>query len=232
MVELKDKIKYIAFDADDTLWNNEIFFHEFEEGFSALINKYESNHKLAKDLFDTEMENLHLYGYGVKGMTLCMIELACKRIDSAYTSTCISQIIEMGKDLLQKPVDLLEGVTETLTELNNRYKLILATKGDLLDQERKILKSGLIDYFYHIEIMSDKKTSDYSKLIKRLGCNPEDLLMLGNSLKSDIIPVLELGAFACYIPYHITWEHEYCDEDIKHPHFIKFNQIREILNYL
>lgn len=229
---MKDKIKYIAFDADDTLWDNEVFFHEFEEKFSSLINKYKPNHKISKDLFDTEMKNLHLYGYGVKGMTLCMIELVCKSIDSKYTSDCITQIIQMGKDLLEKPVNLLDGVTETLVKLNNKYKLILATKGDLLDQERKILKSGLNEYFHHVEIMSDKRSSDYSKLIKRLNCNPEDFLMLGNSLKSDIIPVLELGGFACYISYHITWKHEQCHEDIVHPNFVKLNQIKEILNYL
>lgn len=178
------------------------------------------------------MKNLHLYGYGVKGVVLCMIELACKIIDSKNAAACISQIIEMGKDLLQKPVDLLDGVTETLANLNNKYKSVLATKGDLLDQERKILKSGLIDYFYHIEIMSDKRPTDYLKLMKCLDCNPENLLMLGNSLKSDIIPVLEIGAFAAHIPYHVTWEYEQCSEDISYPRLIKLNRINEILKYL
>ncbi|MFT4073767.1 MAG: HAD family hydrolase [Dysgonamonadaceae bacterium] len=229
---MKNKIKYIAFDADDTLWDNEIFFYEFEEKFSSLIRKYNPNHEISKDLFEMEMKNLQLYGYGVKGMVLCMIELVCKSIDSKYTSDCILQVIQMGKDLLQKPVILLDDVTYTLAKLTNKYKLVLATKGDLLDQERKILKSGLNDYFHHIEIMSDKKSSDYSKLINRLDCSPENFLMLGNSLNSDIIPVLELGAFAGYIPYHITWKHEQCHEDIAHPHFIKLNQIKEILNYL
>lgn len=229
---MKNKIKYIAFDADDTLWDNEIFFYEFEQRFSSLIEKYEPNHDVLKDLFEMEMKNLQLYGYGVKGMVLCMIELACKTIDSKYTSDCILQIVQMGKDLLQKPVILLDDVTDTLAKLNNKYKLVLATKGDLLDQERKILKSGLNDYFNHIEIMSDKKSSNYLKLINRLDCSPENFLMLGNSLNSDIIPVLELGAFAGHIPYHITWKHEQCHEDIAHPHFIKLNRIKEILNYL
>lgn len=229
---MKDQIKYIAFDADDTLWDNEIFFHEYEEKFSSLLQRYNPDCVMSNDLFDTEMKNLPLYGYGVKGMTLCMIELSAKIIAPQHTAECILQIIDMGKDLLQKPVQLLADVADTLAKLNKQYKLILATKGDLLDQERKIVKSGLSDYFHHIEIMSDKKTADYMKLMKRLDCRPENFLMIGNSIHSDILPVLELGAFAAHIPYHITWKHEQCDEEIRHLHFMKLMQIKEILNYL
>lgn len=229
---MKNKIEFIAFDADDTLWDNELFSYEFETRFSSIIKTYLPNHSVSEELLDTEIRNLPLYGYGVKGMMLCMIELTCKIVDPEVSAECISEIIRLGKELLQKPVNLLDGVAEVLTELHKTYKLVLATKGDLLDQERKINKSGLAAYFHHIEIMSDKRTSDYLKLIKYLGCKSEHFMMIGNSMKSDIIPVLESGAFAAHVPYPITWGHEKCNENIRHPNFIQINNITEILDYL
>ncbi|MDR2038858.1 MAG: HAD family hydrolase [Bacteroidales bacterium] len=229
---MKNKIEFVAFDADDTLWVNEIYFDEFEAKFCALIEKYLPAHQASRDLFETEMKNLHLYGYGIKGIMLCMIELICKVVNEKDSSGCVLEIIQLGQDLLQKPVDLLDGVEEVLVELSKKYKLILATKGDLLDQQRKIQLSGLKKYFHHIEIMSNKRCSDYSKLIKQQGCRPDNFLMLGNSLKSDIIPVLELGAYAIHIPYHTTWKHEQCDQNIEHPNFIKLENITEILDHL
>lgn len=226
------KIEFIAFDADDTLWVNETYFYEFETKFCALIEKYLPSNQASKSLFETEMENLHLYGYGIKGMMLCMIELICKVVDARDAVSCTSEVIRLGKELLEKPVELLDGVEELLLKLSKRYKLVLITKGDLLDQERKIEASGLKKYFHHIEIMSNKRCSDYSRLINQLGAKPDNFLMLGNSLKSDIIPVLELGAYAIHIPYYTTWKHEQCDRDIEHPNFIQLDYIRKVMDYL
>jgi putative hydrolase of the HAD superfamily len=144
----------------------------------------------------------------------------------------ISKTIEIGHELLMKPVELLDGVPETLESLKGKYRLVVATKGDLLDQERKLKKSGLQDHFHHIEIMSDKKESDYQKLLKHLDCGPEQFLMLGNSIKSDILPVLEIGGFAAHIPYHVTWTYEQHDLQLEHERFMEFKNIREVLNYL
>ena len=232
IIKMKNKIEFVAFDADDTLWVNETHFYEFETKFCTLIEKYLPCSQASKKLFETEMKNLHLYGYGAKGMMLCMIELICKVADTRGSLSCISEVIRLGQELLQKPVNLLEGVEEVLLKLSKKYKLLLVTKGDLLDQERKIELSGLNEYFHHIEIMSNKRRSDYLRLIKQQGGKPDNFLMLGNSLKSDIIPVLELGAYAIHIPYHTTWKHEQCNLSIEHPNFIKLDHITEVLNYL
>ncbi|OJV52954.1 MAG: HAD family hydrolase [Bacteroidetes bacterium 43-16] len=229
---MKKEIKTIAFDADDTLWINEPYFQEAEQRFCLLLDNYLSADLVSQELFKTEMNNLPLYGYGVKGFVLCMIETAGRICGPAASLDLTDKIIALGHDLLQKPVELLEGVTETLEQLKGNYKLILATKGDLLDQERKLKKSGLESYFHHIEIMSDKRAGDYQKLLQHLDCVPGQFLMLGNSIKSDILPVLELGGFGGHIPYHITWTHEQHEQEFKHPNFVALKQINEILNYL
>jgi putative hydrolase of the HAD superfamily len=205
---MNNHITTIAFDADDTLWINEPHFQEAEKEFCALLEDYLPQHSVSQELFKTEMKNLHFYGYGVKGFILCMIETVSRISEDKASIQLINRTIEIGKDLLLKPVQLLEGVSETLNTLKDKYRLVMATKGDLLDQERKLKNSGLQEYFHHIEIMSDKKESDYQKLLKHLDCRPEQFLMLGNSIKSDILPVLEIGGFAAYIPYHMTWTHE------------------------
>ncbi|WP_294317873.1 HAD family hydrolase [uncultured Chryseobacterium sp.] len=229
---MNNSITTIAFDADDTLWINEPYFQEAENKFCGLLEDYLPQHSVAQELFKTEMQNLPLYGYGIKGFMLCMVETVCRISNSTASMELISKTIEIGRELLMKPVELLEGVTETLESLTVKYRLVVATKGDLLDQERKLKKSGLQDYFHHIEIMSDKKESDYRKLLKQLDCKPEQFLMLGNSIKSDILPVLEIGGSAAYIPYHVTWTHEQHDFQIEHENFLEFKNINEILNYL
>ncbi|WP_207426621.1 HAD family hydrolase [Pedobacter sp. SYSU D00535] len=229
---MRNKIKVIAFDADDTLWVNLPHFLETEREFCTLLQDYLPAAEVGRLLFQTEMKNLPLYGYGVKGFVLCMIETICSVSAGAARLELVAKAIELGKELLQKPIELLEGVEETLERLKGKYRLIVATKGDLLDQEQKIQRSALQTYFHHIEIMSDKKTADYRKLLQHLDCRPENFLMLGNSLKSDILPVLELGGFAAHIPYHTTWEHEQHSEEITHPHFIELTRIDEIINYL
>jgi putative hydrolase of the HAD superfamily len=229
---VKNRITTIAFDADDTLWVNEPYFQEAERQFCSLLENYLPQHTISQELFVTEMKNLHLYGYGIKGFLLSMIETANRVSNRTVSLDVIDKIIEIGHELLQKPIELLQGVQETLQQLNNNYKLIVATKGDLLDQERKLKKSGLEHYFHHIEIMSDKKVSDYQKLLKHIDCPPENFLMLGNSIKSDIMPVLDLGGIGAHIPYHVTWTHEQLEHNLKHENFIQLKEISEILNFL
>ena len=201
-------IKVIGFDADDTLWVNETYFRDTEESFGKLLSKYETLNKIDQELFKMEMKNLPLYGYGVKGFVLSMVEMALELSNHTVSSRTIDQIIGIGKAMLNKPVELLEGVEETLAALSKNYRLILATKGDLLDQERKLEKSGLLDYFHHIEVLSDKKEENYSKLLNHLDIKPSEFLMIGNSLKSDILPLVNIKAKAIHVPFHTTWVHE------------------------
>jgi putative hydrolase of the HAD superfamily len=201
-------IEVIAFDADDTLWVNETYFREAEVKFAKLLAQYETENKVDQELFKKEMENLELYGYGVKGFVLSMVESALEISNYKVEPKIIEQIISIGKDMIQKPIELLDDVKHTLTVLSSKYKLILATKGDLLDQERKLEKSGLLKYFHHIEVLSEKKPENYKRLLAHLDVVPPKLLMVGNSLKSDILPIVEIGAQAIHIPFHTTWGHE------------------------
>ncbi|REC44047.1 HAD family hydrolase [Chryseobacterium pennipullorum] len=229
---MKNHITTIAFDADDTLWINEPYFQETEKEFCRLLEDYLPQHTVSQELFKTEMQNLHLYGYGVKGFMLCMIETIARVSKHTAPIQMVSKAIELGQELLQRPIELLDGVTETLENLKGNYRLVVATKGDLLDQERKLKNSGLQDYFHHIEIMSDKKENDYRKLLKHLDCQPENFLMLGNSIKSDVLPVLAIGGSAAHIPYHVTWSHEQQDISLDHEYCIELKSIDEILKHL
>lgn len=228
----KINVKVIAFDADDTLWMNEPFFREMEERFSSLLEDYMPLHSVTKELYATEIGNLQLYGYGVKSFMLSMIETIGKITGGNADFKLVEKAIELGRELLNKPVEVFEGVPEVLKGLNGDYKLVLATKGDLLDQERKLIKSGLAEHFHHIEIMSEKKVNDYRKLLRHLDCDAEDFLMIGNSLKSDVLPVLELGGQAVHIPYHTTWEYEKVDVRIDDPKFYEVKRIAEISKLL
>lgn len=229
---MNNHITTIAFDADDTLWINEPYFQEAEKEFCMLLEDYLPQHSVSQELFKTEMQNLHLYGYGVKGFMLCMIETVSKVSGGTASMQLINRTIEIGQELLQKPIELLDGVIETLNALKGKYRLVVATKGDLLDQERKLKNSGLQEYFHHIEIMSDKQENDYQKLLKHLDCQSEHFLMLGNSIKSDILPVLEIGGFAAHIPYHVTWSHEQHEHHLEHENFMELKSINELLKYL
>lgn len=225
-------LKVIAFDADDTLFVNEPYFQETERKFCDLMSDYLSNQGLSQELFRVEIQNLELYGYGIKGYILSMIEAAMKISNNTISIEIIEKIIEYGKELLQKPIELLDGVEETLKELNGKYKLVVATKGDLLDQRRKLHNSGLGHYFHHIEVMSDKKEKDYHDLLKRLEISPDEFFMIGNSLKSDVLPVLEIGGYAVHIPFHTTWEHEKVSHKVEHPNFKTLEKITEVLPIL
>ena len=225
-------LKVIAFDADDTLWINEPYFQETENKFCALLEDYTPHHNVAKELFKTEIDNLALYGYGVKSFMLSMVETALRVSNNTVSTDTIEKAIQYGKELLAKPIELLNGVEEILSALKNNFRLVVATKGDLLDQERKLKKSGLEHYFHHIEIMSDKQEADYLKLIKHLDIKPEEFLMIGNSLKSDVMPVLAVGGHAIHIPYHTTWAHEKIEQTIEHKNFRQVITIKEILSFL
>ena len=225
-------LKVIAFDADDTLFINETYFDETEKKFCGLMEDYLSHQGISKELFKIEIDNLKLYGYGIKGYILSMIETAMNISNNTIPVEVIEKIIKYGKELLEKPIVLLEGVEETLEALHGKYKLIVATKGDLLDQRRKLHNSGLGHYFHHIEVMSDKQEVDYRDLIKRLEIEPEEFFMIGNSLKSDVLPVLSIGGHAVHIPFHTTWAHEKIDHTIEHQNFRTFENIVEILPLL
>lgn len=222
-------IKVIAFDADDTLFVNEPYFEETEKKFCGLMEDYLSHQGLSQELFKIEIDNLPLYGYGIKAYILSMIEAALRISDNTLSVEAVSKILDYGKELLNKPIELLEGVEETLRDLHGRYKLVVATKGDLLDQRRKLHNSGLGKYFHHIEVMSDKKEKDYLDLVKRLDVAPSEFFMIGNSLKSDVLPVLEMGGHAIHIPFHTTWAHERIDHEVVHPNFRSFEKITDIL---
>jgi putative hydrolase of the HAD superfamily len=222
----------IAFDADDTLWDNEIYFRESEREFCKLINEYSpqlTEREIMPTLFETEVGNLSIYGFGVKSFVLSAIETAGKLLGNDVPYSIIKKITEIGREQLMKPVTLLTDVKVMLSQLKaeGKYRLILATKGDLLDQESKIKRSGLAQYFDRTIVMSDKQEEDYIKMMKDLNCKPEKLIMVGNSFKSDILPVVKLGGYGIYIPYHTTWAHEVVDT-IKHPRIIEIERMGEL----
>lgn len=224
--------KIIAFDADDTLFVNEPYFQETEHKFCDLMSDYLSHQGLSQELFKIEIQNLDLYGYGIKGYVLSMIEAAMKISNNTLSLEVIEKIIQYGKELLEKPIELLDGVEDTLKTLHGKYKLVVATKGDLKDQRSKLHRSGLGKYFHHIEVMSDKQEVDYTDLLKRLEIDPSDFIMIGNSLKSDVLPVLNIGGHAIHIPFHTTWEHEKIDHTIEHPNFRTVEKISDILPFI
>ena len=230
MNQLK-QAKVIVFDADDTLWVNEPYFREAEDKFAELLSGYLPPHNLNQELFKVEMNNLGLYGYGIKAFMLSQIQAAIEISNGTLDVKVIEKIIEYGKELLEKPIELLDGVEDVLKSLQGKYRLVVATKGDLLDQERKLRKSGLEDYFHHIEILSEKREREYEKLIRHLDVSPEEFVMIGNSLKSDILPVLNIGGYGIHVPYHTTWIHEQIDHKIEHENFYQVNEISKVLDF-
>ncbi len=229
---MNTKFKVIAFDADDTLFVNEPYFDEAEEKFCALLSDYLSKQSISQALFQTQITNLPLYGYGIKGYILSMVETAYSISNHTVSTKVMEKIIEIGKELLQKPIVLLDGIEETLQQLHQHYKLVVATKGDLKDQHRKLHLSGLGPFFHHIEVMSEKEELDYEKLLKRLEVEPHEFLMIGNSLKSDVLPVLNIGGTAVHVPFHTTWAHERIDHEIIHNHFYTAEKASDIIELL
>ena len=225
------KIKVIGFDADDTLWVNETYFRDAEEKFASLLDGFETKNKIDQELFKMEMRNLEVYGYGVKGFMLSMIESALDLSNNTISQATISKILNLGKEMIMQPVELLPGVKEVLEQLSSKYRLIVLTKGDLLDQERKIKRSGLSKYFHHIEVLSDKKEENYIHLLDHLEIDVNEFLMIGNSLKSDVLPLINIGAQAVHVPFHTTWQHEEVTINEDEFKYLKINTLSDILKY-
>ncbi len=203
----------IAFDGDDTLWHHETLYQYTHERFRELISRQVPDADVDGRLHATEMRNLRMFGYGVKGFTLSMIETAIELTEGAIPAEDIGELIDWGKEMLAHPVELIDGATATLEALGQHYRLMLITKGDLFDQESKIARSGLADRFAHIEIVSVKDPKTYRRCLAKHGLAPHGLLMVGNSMRSDVMPVLAIGGQAVHVPYHVTWEHERVDDD-------------------
>ncbi len=202
----------IAFDADDTLWHNEQVFKLTEERFRAALADYAEADHLKERLLAAERRNLAFYGYGIKGFTLSMIETALEITEGRVPTSTISQILGYAREMMAHPVEILPGVRETLESLQDRYRTMLITKGDLFDQERKLAQSGLADLFHAVEIVSEKSAAVYDRLFRRHGDGPDRAMMVGNSLKSDIVPALEAGSWAVYVPHELIWELEVAEE--------------------
>jgi len=225
-------IKVIGFDADDTLWVNETYFRDAEDKFAQLLEKYETKNKIDQELFRTEIKNLELYGYGIKGFMLSMIECALDLSNHKISQHTLNEILEIGKHMISHPVELLDGVEDVLKKLQPNYRLIVLTKGDLLDQERKIERSGLSPYFHHVEVLSDKKEKNYKDLLNHLQIPVEQFLMLGNSLKSDVLPLLNIGGKAVHVPFHTTWQHEEVLEHVTENEYLTISKLADILEFL
>ncbi|WP_116769792.1 HAD family hydrolase [Maribacter litoralis] len=227
-----DGIQVIGFDADDTLWVNETYFRDTEDKFADLLEKYETKNKIDQELFRTEIKNLDLYGYGIKGFVLSMIECALELSNNQVSAKTVSALLDLGKDMITQPVELLDGVEEVLEQLKNKYRLIVLTKGDLLDQERKLERSGLSEYFHHVEVLSDKKEKNYSDLLEHLEIDPSEFLMIGNSLKSDVLPLVNIGARAVHIPFHTTWQHEEVTDVVENNGYMTMSTLTDVLKYV
>lgn len=225
-------IKVIGFDADDTLWVNETYFRSTEEKFADLLDGYETKNKIDQELFKMEIKNLELYGYGIKGFMLSMIESALEISNNRVSQATITGILNLGKEMLQHPVELLDGVRTVLEKLSANYRLIVLTKGDLLDQERKLENSGLSKFFHHVEVLSDKKEENYIHLLNHLQIDVNEFLMIGNSLKSDVLPLINIGAQAVHVPFHTTWQHEEVSIQENDYNYLKINKLTDVIKYL
>jgi len=222
----KSAIDVIAFDADDTLWHNEHLYLTTHDKFKQLLRQYHNEEWIDQRLYETEIRNLQHFGYGIKGFTLSMIETAIELSEGRMSVNEIQMIIGFGKEMLQAPVELLDGVQETIAKLAESYKLMLITKGDLFDQEAKIARSGLGDYFSLIEVVCEKDLDTYKRIAAKHGIAPKCFLMVGNSLKSDILPVIAIGGRAVYIPYKTTWIHErVVEEDLDDKQYVTIEHI-------
>ncbi|HYD98958.1 MAG TPA: HAD family hydrolase [Alphaproteobacteria bacterium] len=219
----------IAFDGDDTLWHCETFFQEAQAEFQRLLAKYCDAAEIDRRLVDTERRNLQLFGYGIKGFTLSMVETAITLTEGRIAAADIHALIELGKAMLRHPVEVIPEAEPLLQSLQGRCHLMIVTKGDLWDQQRKVDGSGLKRYFDSVEIVAEKDEDTYRRIVDRRGTAPERFVMIGNSLRSDILPVAGLGGHAIYVPYHITWAHEAVEEAVANQHrFWKINTLADV----
>ena len=225
-------ISTVGLDADDTLWHNETLFRLTQDRFRDLMADVAAPETLAARLAEVEKRNLRLYGYGVKGFTLSMIETAMELTGGEAPASVIREILAAGREMLTEPVEPLPGVDAALAALSERYRLVLITKGDLLHQEQKLAASGLGDLFAAVEIVSEKDASTYERVFARHGTGAAQAAMCGNSLRSDILPALEAGAWAAHVPYPLTWAHEMADAPQGHPRFAELGSISEFPGWL
>jgi putative hydrolase of the HAD superfamily len=226
-------IKTIAFDADDTLWHTERIFLSTKDRYTALLSEFHDKNYIERHLDATETKNIKHFGYGVKGFTLSMIETACELTEGRITGDKIKQIIGFAKEMLASPIDVLDGVKETIEELSKDYRLMCITKGDLLDQEAKLARSGLGEYFNALEIVPRKVAQTYEEILKRHNLSKDEFVMVGNSLKSDILPVVEIGARAVFVQYESEWFHEAVTErELEGKDFTKLANISDLKEWL
>lgn len=218
----------IGFDADDTLWQNEQFFRLTEDHFASLLADHAEPDHLRERLLEAEKRNLGHYGFGIKGFTLSMIETAIEVTEGRVPAGVIADILEAGREMLRHPVETLPGVRETLAELAGGFRLVLITKGDLFDQERKLAQSGLGDFFDAVEIVSDKQAETYVRIFARHGEGAERSMMVGNSLKSDVVPAIEAGSWGVYVPHDLTWVLERVEPPRDHPRYREIEAIGEL----
>ncbi len=223
-----DIIHTIGFDADDTLWHSETYFSTTEDRFRALLEPWCSHDETSKRLLDRERSNLSVFGYGIKGFTLSMVETAIAASDGAISTEAINEIISWGKEMLEHPVELIDGVEAVLDAVGAHYRLVLLTKGDLFHQESKIAESGLAERFAAVDVMAEKDADSYGRVLARLGIDPAGFLMVGNSVRSDVLPILELGGQAVHVPYAITWGHEKVKPEERPDGFLSLGSITEV----
>jgi putative hydrolase of the HAD superfamily len=218
----------IGFDADDTLWQNEQFFRLTEGRFAALLADHADAEDLSRRLLETETRNLAAYGYGIKGFTLSMIETAIEATAGRAPASVIAEILAAGRDMLNHPIEPLPHARETLEALSRSHRLVLVTKGDLFDQERKLAQSGLGELFHAVEIVSEKNAATYARIFARHGDGPDRAMMVGNSLKSDVLPAIEAGSFGVHVPHDLTWPLEHAEEPAGDARFRRIAHLGEL----
>jgi putative hydrolase of the HAD superfamily len=232
MPRVTGQISAIGFDADDTLWQNEQFFRLTEDRFAAMLTPYVEAGDVKSRLLEAEKRNLRLYGFGIKGFTLSMIETAIEVTGGNVPSSVVRDILEAGRDMLSHPVEPLPFVADTLEALAGDYRLILITKGDLFDQERKLAQSGLGELFTAVEIVSDKNRSTYERIFSRHADGPGRSMMVGNSLKSDVLPALAAGSWAVHVPHELTWVVEHAEPPVDEPRFHEIEHLGRLMELL
>lgn len=213
------KVSTVGFDADDTLWHNERYFQMTQAHFSRLLSEYTDPETVMTRLVSAEKRNIKHYGFGVKGFTLSMIETAVEVTQGRVPASVISQILDAGRDMLSHPVELLPQARQAVEALRHSHRILLITKGDLLDQERKLAQSGLDELFHAVEIVSDKTAQTYFDIFTRHGTGTAQGMMVGNSLKSDVVPMIEAGGWGVHVPYHVTWELEHANAPSDHDRY-------------
>jgi putative hydrolase of the HAD superfamily len=226
--EMEHRFEMVAFDGDDTLWHNESLYQAAQRQLVAMLAEYADGETVMAELYRTEMRNLPSYGYGIKSFALSMIETAVRLSDGRVSGAEIEGIISLARGMLASGVRLLDHVDQVIRALEDVYPLMLITKGDLRDQRAKLAESGLAGAFRYVEVVTEKDTGVYRRLLKRIGVRPERFVMVGNSLRSDVLPVVELGGQAVYVPYHVTWEHEMVEAHAEPDGYYELNDLGEL----